>query len=185
VRFAEFLKATVTLCAGAASALALVAVLAAGSEGLGVAFTIFLVSWWLIAGIIGAWLGRRAEATPPIARLLGTARSSHSLPELHPGRMLLNRLWPLVATTILGIGLAFLAPQIPGIAAGFAVIWALAWRRQHGAVTAIEQRDGVEFYVERTAPGKPMQLVRVPGMKRDLSSVNGNADLAGRATTPS
>jgi hypothetical protein len=88
--------------------------------------------------------------------------------------MLLNRLWPLVATTILGIGLAFFAPQIPGIAAGFAIIWALAWRRQHGAVTAIENRDGVEFYVERTPPGRPMQLVRVPGMKRDLSALNGS-----------
>lgn len=174
MRFAEFLKATVTLCAGAATALGLVAVLTAANEGLDPRFTVFLASWWVIATIIGSWLGRRAEATPPIARLLSTARQSHSLPELHPGRMLLNRLWPLVATTILGIGLAFFAPQIPGIAAGFAIIWALAWRRQHGAVTAIENRDGVEFYVERTPPGRPMQLVRVPGMKRDLSAVNGS-----------
>lgn len=173
MRFAEFLKATVLLCAGAASALALVAVLAAGNQQVEARFTIFIAVWWVGAALIGAWLGRRAEATPPIARLLGTARSSHSLPEIHPGRMLLNRLWPLVATTILGIGLAFLAPQIPGIAAGFSIIWALAWRRQHRAVIAIEQRDGVEFYVERTPPGRPMQLVRVPGMKRDLSTVNG------------
>ncbi len=173
MRFAEFLKATVLLCAGAASALALVAVLAAGNQQVEARFTIFIAAWWVGAALIGAWLGRRAEATPPIARLLGTARSSHSLPEIHPGRMLLNRLWPLVATTILGIGLAFLAPQIPGIAAGFSIIWALAWRRQHRAVIAIEQRDGVEFYVERTPPGRLMQLVRVPGMKRDLSTVNG------------
>lgn len=173
MRFAEFLRATVLLCAGAASALGLVAVLTADGEDLGVRFTIFLATWWFIAAVIGSWLGRRAEATPPIARLLSTARQSNSLPELHPGRMLLNRLWPLVATTILGIGLAFFAPQIPGIAAGFAIIWALAWRRQYSAVQAIEHRDGVEFYVERTPPGRPMQLVRVPGMKRDLSSVNG------------
>ena len=173
MRFAEFLKATVMLCAGAASALALVAVLAAGNQQLGTEFVIFVAVWWTGASIIGIWLGRRAEATPPIARLLGTARSSHSLPEINPGRMLLNRLWPLVATTILGIGLAVLAPQIPAIAAGFSIIWALAWRRQHAAVTAIEQRDGVEFYVERTQPGKPMRLLRVPGMKRDLSTVNG------------
>lgn len=173
MRFAEFLRATVLLCAGAASALGLVAVFTADGEDLGIRFTIFLATWWFIAAVIGSWLGRRAEATPPIARLLATSRQSNSLPELHPGRMLLNRLWPLVATTILGIGLAFFAPQIPGIAAGFAIIWALAWRRQYSAVQAIEHRDGVEFYVERTPPGRPMQLVRVPGMKRDLSSVNG------------
>lgn len=174
MRFAEFLKATVMLCAGSATALALVAVLAAGEQDLDVGFAWFLAGWWLIAATIGAYLGRRNEATPPIARLLGTARSSTSLPELHPGRMLLNRLWPLVATTILGIGLALIAPQIPGIAAGFAIIWALAWRRQHSAVAAIEMRDGIEFFVERTAPGRPMQLVRVPGMKRDMSPANGS-----------
>ncbi|MBJ7328425.1 MAG: hypothetical protein JHC95_00920 [Solirubrobacteraceae bacterium] len=172
MRFAEFLKATVLLCAGSATALALVAALAGGEQQLGSRFATFLAAWWVVATLIGSWLGRRAETTPPIARLLGTARSANSLPEMHPGRMLLNRLWPLVATTILGIGLAFLAPQIPGIAAGFAIIWALAWRRQHSAVSAIEHRDGVEFYLERTPPGKSMQLVRVPGLKRDLSSIS-------------
>jgi len=34
------------------------------------------------------------------------------------------------------------------IATGFAIIWALAWRRQESAVAAIEGRDGVRFYVE-------------------------------------
>ena len=36
------------------------------------------------------------------------------------------------------------------MAAGFAIIWALAWRRQDAAVTAIEERDGFRFYVDRT-----------------------------------
>ena len=62
-------------------------------------------------------------------------------------------------------GLAFLAPQIPGIAAGFAIIWALAWRRQDAAVAAIEERDGARFYVRRTSPVRPMALVRTPGFK--------------------
>ena len=43
----------------------------------------------------------------------------------------------------------------PAIAAGFAVIWALAWRRQSSAVTAIEERDGARFYIERTSPLRP------------------------------
>jgi hypothetical protein len=62
--------------------------------------------------------------------------------------------------------LAVVAPQVPAIAAGFALIWALYWRRQDGAVTAIEERDGVAFFVERTAPHKPMQLLRTPGFRR-------------------
>ncbi len=61
---------------------------------------------------------------------------------------------------------AFAFPQVPAVAAGFAIIWALYWRRQDGAVTAVEERDGVAFHVERTSPVRPMQLVRTPGFRR-------------------
>ena len=112
-----------------------------------------------------AALGRRAETTPPIARLLRGRRASTALPEHRPGAILLNRLWPLMVFTLIAGGLAFLRPQIPGIAAGFAIIWALAWRRQHAAVAAIEERDGVCFYVCRTSPVRPIALQRTPGFK--------------------
>jgi hypothetical protein len=102
----------------------------------------------VIAALIGLRLGRRAETSPPIARLLVERQGEHdTLPEHHPSAILLNRLWPLLLFTLLAGGLAFLAPQIPGIAAGFAIIWALAWRRQDAAVAAIEERDGASFYV--------------------------------------
>jgi hypothetical protein len=123
------------------------------------------VGWWLIAALIGAHLGRRADTSPPIARLLATARASTVLPEHRPSAILLNRLWPLLAFTLIAGGLAFLAPQIPAIATGFALIWALAWRRQHAAVTAIEERDGIAFYVRRTSPLRPIALDRLPGYK--------------------
>jgi hypothetical protein len=77
----------------------------------------------------------------------------------------MNRLWPLLLLTVLAGGLAAVAPQIPGIGAGFAIIWAFAWRRQHAAVAAIEQRDGVRFYVIRTSPLRPIALQRTPGLK--------------------
>jgi hypothetical protein len=66
---------------------------------------------------------------------------------------------------VLGGSLAFLAPQIPAIGAGFAIIWSLAWRRQDSAVAAIEERDGVRFYVRRTSPVHPIALDRAPGFK--------------------
>jgi hypothetical protein len=164
VRFVDFLKTTVLLSAGAATALAAVTVLAAGrhSEGRLLAFT---VGWWVIAALIGLRLGRRAETNPPIARLLSGAKASTTLPEHRPSATLLNRLWPLLLSTLVAGGLAFLAPQIPGIAAGFAIIWALAWRRQDAAVAAIEERDGALFYVRHTSPVRPMALVRTPGFK--------------------
>jgi hypothetical protein len=166
VRFVDFLRTTVLLSAGAATALGAVSVLAAatgtGSGSLQVGID---VGWWVLASAIGMLLGRRAQTTPPIARLLSGARSSTSLPELNAGAVLGNRLWPLALFTLLAGGLAFLAPQIPGIAAGFAIIWSLAWRNQDAAVAAIEERDGVAFYVQRTSPVRPMSLVRTPGFR--------------------
>jgi len=164
VRFADFLKTTVLLSAGAATALAAVTVLAAGEQHQERIVPI-AVGWWVIAAVIGLRLGRRAEANPPIARLLAGAKASTTLPEHRPSAILLNRLWPLILFTLPAGGLAFLAPQIPGIAAGFAIIWALAWRRQHAAVAAIEERDGASFYVRRTSPVRPIALVRTPGFK--------------------
>jgi hypothetical protein len=162
VRFVDFLRATVLLSAGAATALALVTVLAFGTKSDESTLPI-AVGWWVLASLIGLRLGRRAEANPPIARLLASARATTALPENHPSAILLNRLWPLLLFTLVAAGLAFLAPQIPGIAAGFAIIWALGWRRQDAAVAAIEERDGAAFYVQRTSPIRPMSLVRTPG----------------------
>jgi hypothetical protein len=164
VRFVDFLKTTVLLSAGAATALAAVTVVAAGRSSNTLLVSIAL-GWWILAALIGLRLGRRAETNPPIARLLAGAKATNTLPEHHPGAIVLNRLWPLLVFTLLTGGLAFLAPQIPGIAAGFAIIWALAWRRQDAAVAAIEGRDGTCFYVRRTSPVRPMELERTPGFK--------------------
>jgi hypothetical protein len=164
VRFVDFLRSTVMLSAGAATALALVTVLAASTSSEEHLLPI-AVGWWVVAALIGLRLGRRAETNPPIARLLADAKSSTALPENHPSAILVNRLWPLLLFTLIAGGLAFLAPQVPGIAAGFAIIWALAWRRQDAAVAAIEERDGAFFYVLRTSPVRPMALERTPGFK--------------------
>jgi hypothetical protein len=164
VRFVDFLRTTVFLSAGAATALATIAVLAASTHGQESLVPI-AVGWWVIAAVVGLRLGRRAEANPPIARLLSSAKASPTLPEHHPSAVLLNRLWPLLLFTLVAGGLAFLAPQVPGIAAGFAIIWALAWRRQDAAVLAIEERDGACFYVRRTSPVRPIALERTPGFK--------------------
>jgi hypothetical protein len=172
MRFVDFLRAAVLLCAGSATVLAAITVLGASSED-DSTLAGFVIGWWVVAAMIGMWLGRRAETNSPIARLLAAAKSTNSLPEQRPGTLLLNRMWPLLVSTILALGLGLLAPQIPAIACGFAIIGTLAWRRQEAAVTAIEERDGVAFYVEPTSPLKPIKLIRAPGFRRDLASVNG------------
>jgi hypothetical protein len=171
VRFVDFLRVTVMLSGAAASLLAVVCVVGATSHD-EAPLVLGIAAWWVLASAIGLWLGRRAAATPPIARLLADAKAATMMPEHRPGATILNRLWPLLLLTVAAGAIAFLAPQIPGIAAGFAIIWALAWRRQDAAVEAIEERDGVTFYVEKTAPHHPMKLIRTPGFRREVPTVN-------------
>ena len=173
MRFVDFLRTTVLLSAGTATALGVVTVLAAAADSNHLLVEI-AVGWWIVSAVIGLRLGRRAATSPPIARLLASARTSTTLPEQHPSAILLNRLWPLLVFTLLAGGLGFLEPQIPGIAAGFAIIWSMAWRRQDAAVAAVEERDGASFYVRRTSPLRPMALLRTPGFKASRAeSVNG------------
>ena len=158
------------ISAGAATALAAVTVAGAANRSESLLVPI-IAAWWVLATLYGLWLGRKHETSPPIAKLLADARTATVLPEVRPGLILLNRLWPLLVSTIAAGVLAFLAPQVAGIACGFAIIWALAWRHQEKAVTAIEERDGVEFFVERTSPFQPIKLVRVQGFRRDIAPV--------------
>lgn len=162
MRFTDFLKTTVMLSAASATLLAVVTLASANSDGQ-TTVEAFALAWWALAAVVGAMIGRRAQTSPPIARLLANARMQRALPDLHPGRVLLNRLWPLLVSTIAAVALAFVFPQVSAVAGGFAIIWSLAWRRQDAAVTAIEERDGVRFYVDRTSPLSPMRLIRTPG----------------------
>lgn len=164
MRFVDFLRATVLLSAASATFLATLTVLTVREE-LDTALMEVAIGWWLAAALIGAWLGRRNQATPPIARLLADARMQMSLPELRPGVTLINRLWPLLFSTIGAAALGVFVPQVSAVATGFAIIWALAWRRQEAAVAAIEDRDGFRFYVDSTPPYQPIRLIRTPGLR--------------------
>jgi hypothetical protein len=161
LRFVDFLRATVMLSAGAATALAAVTVAGAAAEQNDTLVPL-AAGWWVVAALIGSWLGRHNETNPPITRLLHGAKYSRDLPEPRPGLTLLNRLWPLLLATVGAGAMAVVAPQVPAVAVGFGIVWALAWRRQDGAVAAIEERDGVRFWVERTSPLEPMRLLRTP-----------------------
>lgn len=164
--FTDFLRTTVLLCSGAATALAVVAIAGARADDDTTALYVAL-AWWGAAALIGLWLGRRASVTEGIGRLLSSARATQTLPELQPGAVVFNRLWSLIALTLVSGGVAFLIPQVPAIAAGYCLLLALAWRRQSRAVEAVEQRDGVRFWVEQSSPFRPTQLVRTPGFRRN------------------
>jgi hypothetical protein len=171
MRYTDFLKATVLLAAGEGTALAAVTiVVVATQEKTGT--LIFALSWWAIACALGVWLGRRLETTTQIANLLASARSTNTLPEIRPATVLLERLWLLAVSTLIAAGISWLLPQVAAVAAGGAFLIALAWRKQERAVTAIEERDGVRYFVVPGSPFKPIELVRTPGLRR-LRSTNG------------
>jgi len=166
VRYGDLLKATVLLAAGSATLLATLTLLGITREDDRVAIYV-TAGWWVASVVIGVALGARADASPAIARLLADARMQSTLPELHPGATMVNRLWPLLLVTVGAGAVAFWEPQVASVAAGGAIIWALAWRRQERAVLAIEERDGVRFYVDKTSPFSPIRLVRTPGFGGD------------------
>jgi hypothetical protein len=172
MRFPDFLRTTVLLSAGAATLLGAMTLAGANSTGNDLVVPI-AAGWWLFTAVAGVWFGRRASTSSAIASLLAAARTQASLPELHPARTLLNRLWPLIVLTIGASAISFVLPSVPAIVAGGPILAALAWRRQASAVTAIEERDGARFYIERTSPLQPIKLVRTPGFRSNLNHKNG------------
>jgi hypothetical protein len=164
----------VLISAGAASLLAAVTVAGAvANQEEGVVAV--AAGWWVLAALLGIWIGRRRETTESISNLLADARMPTTLPEVRPWRTVLNRLWALFVCTLGAVALSFLLPQVPGVATGFAIIWALAWRRQASAVAAIEERDGARFYIDKTSPIKPIKLVRIPGFRSNLFESTGRS----------
>jgi hypothetical protein len=122
VRFGDFLKATVLLSAGAATLLAALTVisLTRDLEPLG------LRRRGLVArgGGDRARLGRRAEANPPIARLLATRSPRRRCPDAAGDDDRQPPVALLVPTFVAGV-IGFFLPQVAAVAAGFAIIWAL------------------------------------------------------------
>ena len=165
MRFPDFLRAAVLLFAGAANALAVAAFVGVdSSDDRALLYGAF--GWWLLAAVSGVYVGRRPQAFRGVARMMATARATPALPELEPGAILINRLWALAAFTVAGGALGLVLPQVPAIAVGFPLMAALAIRQQASAVQAVEDRDGVRFYVDRTSAVSPTRLLRTPGFKR-------------------
>jgi hypothetical protein len=165
VRFRDLLRVSVILFGGTATALGVVSVLGAASEDTNTLVYVAAI-WWCVSALAGFWLGRRLAPTPGIATLLGEARKTNMLPELEPGTVLFNRLWPLIVLGVASAVIGFFIPQVPAIATGYCLLVGLLWRHQSKAVEAIEGRDGVEFWLDRSSPlGRP-KLLRLPGLRR-------------------
>lgn len=165
--FCDLLRTTVLLAAAAATILAAVTVIAATRAGDDLTL-IVAGGWWIIAVLGGMVLGRPDRAREAMQPVLAEARTAAALPSLEsPARAALARLWPVGVFALVAGGLGFVFPGVAAIGTGFALGAALAWRGREGAVSAIEERDGVRFYVEPGSALRPVRLVRSPGLRRD------------------
>jgi hypothetical protein len=66
MRFVDFLRATVLLSGGAATTLAVLTLVAATRDQ-NDDVALYATGWWVVATLIGSWVGRRNEVNPPIA----------------------------------------------------------------------------------------------------------------------
>jgi len=165
VRFRDFLRVSVLLFAASGTALAVISVVGAAGSDTNTLVYVAAV-WWCLAILAGLWLGRRPQASAGIAGLLAEARRTNTLPEQEPGAVMFNRLWPLAVITVLSGVVGFFVPQVPVVATGFCLLVALLLRRQSSAVAAIESRDGIEFWFDKSSPFGPPRLLRLPGLRR-------------------
>jgi hypothetical protein len=165
--FCDLLRTTVLLAGGSATALAAVTVIAANRADDTLTLLV-AAGWWTVATIAGIILGRPGRAADSMRPVLASARTTPTLPPSEsPSRAALARLWPLGLFALVAGGLGLVFPGVAAIGTGFAIAAALIGRAREGAVSAIEERDGVRFYVEPGSALQPVELVRTPGLRRD------------------
>ncbi len=164
--FTDLLRLTVFLTGAEATALGAITAIAAGREDDSTTVLVAL-GWWLVALGAGLYLGRPARASDSLRDALARARTATSLPEESPGRIAVGRLWPIAFTAFAAGILGVFFPGVAAIGAGYALLVALVMRSREAAVLAIEERDGVKFYVVPNSALRPIQLVRTPGLRSD------------------
>ncbi len=162
--FTDLLRVTVLLTGAEATALAAITAVAVNRDD-DATTLIVAAAWWLASLLIGLYLGRPSRATNALRDTLARARTATSLPPEPPSRIAIARLWPIAVTAVAAGALGSFFPGVAAIGAGYALLVSLAWHSREGAVEAIEQRDGVRFYVVPNSALRPIQLVRTPGLR--------------------
>jgi hypothetical protein len=166
VPYTDLLRLSVFLTAGEATALGAIAAIAAGPEATEATLAV-AAAWWLAALLIGLYLGRPQRAVEGLRNALAEAKTATSLPAETPTRIALGRLWPIGVSAFAAGVLGLFFPGVAVVGAGYALLVSLAWHSHEAAVLAIEQRDGVKFYVVPNGALRPVELVRTPGLRSD------------------
>jgi ABC-type Fe3+ transport system permease subunit len=166
VTFSDLLRLSVLITGGEATVLG--AITAIGISDNQDERTLYVaLAWWLVAVAVGLWLGRPWRAAEDMRDVLARAKTATSLPPESAARIAIGRLWPMALFAIGAGVLGIVWPGVAAIGAGYALLVSIAWHNREGAVLAIEQRDGVKFYVVPTNALRPIELVRAPGLRTE------------------
>jgi hypothetical protein len=164
--YTDLLRTTVFITGAEATILGAISAISVGGEP-SPTTVIVAIAWWAIAIILGFWMGRPERAREDMRAPLAKAKMATSLPSESPARISAQRLWPIAVTAIIAGGLGLFFPGVAIIGTGYALIVSLAWHTREAAVAAIEERDGVRFYVVPSSALGPIELVRTPGLRSD------------------
>jgi len=164
--YTELLRFTVIVTAAEATILGAISAISVGGDP-SPTTAIIALAWWAIALILGFWLGRPERAREDMRTPLAKAKMATSLPQESPARIAIQRLWPIALTAIIAGGLGLFFPGVAIIGTGYALIVSLSWHTREAAVQAIEERDGIRFFVVPTGAFSPVKLVRTPGLRSD------------------
>jgi hypothetical protein len=164
--YTDLLRVTVFITGAEATVLGVISAISVGGEP-SPTTAIVAIAWWLVSIILGFWLGRPERAREDMRRPLARAKTATSLPVESPTRISAQRLWPIALTAIIAGGLGLFLPGVAIIGTGYALIVSLSWHTREAAVMAIEERDGVRFYVVPNSALRPIELVRTPGLRSD------------------
>ena len=92
--YTDLLRVTVLLTGAEATALAAITAVAANRDSDTTTLTV-AAAWWLIALVVGFYLGRPSRAADGLRDALARARTATSLPPESPARIAFARLWPI------------------------------------------------------------------------------------------
>src|ERR1700753_69858 len=115
--YTDLLRTTVFLTGAEATVLGAISAISVGGEPSSTTVIVAL-AWWAIALILRTWLGRPEPAREDMRAPLARARMTTSLPSQSPGRIAIQRLWPILLTAIIAGGLGLFFPGVAIIGNG-------------------------------------------------------------------
>jgi hypothetical protein len=119
--YTDLLRVTVLLTGAEATALAAITAVATNRDSDATTLTV-AAAWWLIALVVGFWLGRPGRAADSLRDALAGARTATSLPPESPARIAFARLWPVALTAVIAGALGVFIPGVAAIGAGYALL---------------------------------------------------------------